>query len=265
MTIRVRSVPAESNARASSGDSNLRCIRSTSRSPDLSSNSSESTCVSSSDSEFVRSSLIILLHRPGSGLSLSSGLSLPNTTDHLFIGDRVLSSSSNVTVSVEVIHVSIDRLPVNGERSLRNFSDGKSSDGLSLGLNVEEGGSYCGSRASLVVASISSGLDEISSSEEKGAGHQSGHGDSASVLSVESSLVVDRVKGLVAVSILFKRSPLFESLTSSESIVSSANANIIAINIITSIVKRGRPCEDSRALKSSNSECRRVGKRNSSD
>lgn len=242
-SIRVRSVPGESNALTRGGNLNLRCVRGTSRGPDVSGNSTPSTSVASSDGHFVRSGAVILIDSPGKTLSSSTGLGLPDTSDHLLISDGVGGSANNVVVG-EV--VAIYGLPVGGDFTSGEFGEFKASDGSSFGLNSEERLSSGGGTTSLAVASVSSSLHEVVGGEREGALHQVSHGDGAgeSVEIVVELVVVS--KGLVAVSVLVNGSPL---ASSSLEVVSSAHAHVVSVNahIGASSVLGGGPGEDNGA------------------
>jgi hypothetical protein len=83
----------------------LRSIRSTCRSPDLSLRVSESTSIASSDSEFVRGGSAVLINRPGESGSSSASLSLPDSGVHLLVADFIKSSRGNVSVAVDVLSI----------------------------------------------------------------------------------------------------------------------------------------------------------------
>lgn len=261
-SIRVRSVPGESNALARGGNLNLRCVRGTSRGPDLSGNSTESTSVASSDGDFVRGGAVVLIDSPGKTLSSSTGLGLPDTSDHLLISDGVGGSANSVVVG-EVV-VAVNGLPVGGDFASGEFGEFKASDSSSFGLNSEVRLSSGSDTTSLAVASVSSGLHEVVGGEREGALHQVSHGDGAgkSVEIVAELVVVS--KGLVAVSVLVNGSPL---ASSSLEVVSSAHAHVVSVNahIGASSVLRGGPGEDNGARILGDSKSGSVGAGNSGD
>jgi hypothetical protein len=235
--VRVRSVPGESEAGASGAHLDLRCIGSTSRSPDLSGDTTKSTSIASSYSEFVRSSLAILVNGPRELSSLSSLLLLPVSTEQLSEGDGV--SGSGLLVSTEV--ASVNWVPASSDFALRNFREVESSNGSSVRSDSEERSGHCGDGASLSVASISSCLDEVTGSQEERRSHEDAHFDSAGV----SSLVeLISSKGLVAVSVLINGSPL---ASDSNVVVLSADTHVVSINtdVSTSSVLGLSPGKDS--------------------
>ena len=203
----------------------------------MSSDSTESTGIASSDSEFVRGGAVILIGNPGKTLSGSTGLSLPDTSDHLLVSDGVGSSSNDVVVEV----VAVNGLPVGGDFTSGDLGELETSDGGSFRLNSEGRLSSGGGTTSLSVASVSSDLDEVLGGEREGCLHQGSHVDCAG----EAIVVVELVgisKGLVAVSVLSNGSPL-----ASES--DSLHAHVVSVNgdAGTSSVLGGGPGEDNRA------------------